>query len=680
MTIKSKLSFGFGTIVLILVFFALYVFNTVNKFHDISLMKIDRYDKLVELQIVKNLNTTISLLAMDLVVVKDSHKVSSEYYSESKALFEKMHKTKDKLLHEANRKSEIRIIKEIFHDFDSMESLIVKDLPSYVLKGESVATFEKVDIFIDETVNKINSEINELIVITNKDLKLANIQEDNYTSSIKMIIILAVLISIIVSVLLSMYIIKSITKSLNNFQSGLLNFFKYVNQEVSDVKLLDISSKDEIADMSKIVNENILMTKKGVEESIMFGKETISTLSDFGEGDFSARITINVNNQGLSELKAVFNTMATNLEKNVDSVLSVLDEYSNYKYTSKVKNEKTRDHLLKLSKGVNNLGTSITSMLVENKRTGISLDESSNTLLTNVNVLKDSSTSAASSLEETAASLEEITSTIISNTESVVEMSHFANKVMASVEEGNELANQTTASMDNINEQVTAINDAISIIDQIAFQTNILSLNAAVEAATAGEAGKGFAVVAQEVRNLASRSADAAKEIKTLVESANSKTTDGKRISAEMIHGYKALRENMNKTISLIKHVEDASKEQRSGIEQINDAVTQQDRQTQKIAQAASEANDIAVAVSDMSKQIVDDVNLKDFDGKEMASNQVKRPKSLVQSKNVQTRKTSTNTKFKGQEKRVIEKSSRSNVISNERSYQDKTNDEWESF
>ena len=147
-----------------------------------------------------------------------------------------------------------------------------------------------------------------------------------------------------------------------------------------------------------------------------------------------------------------------------------------------------------------------------------------------------------------------------------------------------------------------------------------------------------------------------------------------------MIHGYKALRENMNKTISLIKHVEDASKEQRSGIEQINDAVTQQDRQTQKIAQAASEANDIAVAVSDMSKQIVDDVNLKDFDGKEMASNQVKRPKSLVQSKNVQTRKTSTNTKFKGQEKRVIEKSSRSNVISNERSYQDKTNDEWESF
>ena len=142
-------------------------------------------------------------------------------------------------------------------------------------------------------------------------------------------------------------------------------------------------------------------------------------------------------------------------------------------------------------------------------------------------------------------------------------MAQFANKVIVSVEEGNKLAKQTTQSMEEINEQVTAINAAIGVIDQIAFQTNILSLNAAVEAATAGEAGKGFAVVAQEVRNLASRSAEAAKEIKTLVENANSKTNDGKIISDKMIHGYTALNENINKTIELINHVESASREQK---------------------------------------------------------------------------------------------------------------------
>ena len=106
-------------------------------------------------------------------------------------------------------------------------------------------------------------------------------------------------------------------------------------------------------------------------------------------------------------------------------------------------------------------------------------------------------------------------------------MAKYSNSVTVSASQGEKLANQTTVAMDEINAQVNLITEAISVIDQIAFQTNILSLNAAVEAATAGEAGLGFAVVAQEVRNLASRSAEAAKEIKTIVENATKKANDG---------------------------------------------------------------------------------------------------------------------------------------------------------
>ena len=105
--------------------------------------------------------------------------------------------------------------------------------------------------------------------------------------------------------------------------------------------------------------------------------------------------------------------------------------------------------------------------------------------------------------------------------------------------------------MDEINKEVSSINEAIEVIDQIAFQTNILSLNAAVEAATAGEAGKGFAVVAQEVRNLASRSAEAAKEIKNIVEIATSKANEGKGIANSMKDGYTELNKKINETLAL---------------------------------------------------------------------------------------------------------------------------------
>ncbi len=179
------------------------------------------------------------------------------------------------------------------------------------------------------------------------------------------------------------------------------------------------------------------------------------------------------------------------------------------------------------------------------------------------------------------------------------------------------MASQTTQAMDEINKEVNAINEAITIIDQIAFQTNILSLNAAVEAATAGEAGKGFAVVAQEVRNLATRSADAANEIKKLVSNATAKANNGKQIADSMISGYSNLNDNIEQTINLIKSVELASKEQLNGINQINDAISSLDRQTQRNASIASETHNVAVTTDRIAKLVVSSANEKEFIGKE---------------------------------------------------------------
>ncbi len=231
-------------------------------------------------------------------------------------------------------------------------------------------------------------------------------------------------------------------------------------------------------------------------------------------------------------------------------------------------------------------------------------------------MLSSASNKAAASLEETAAALEEITSNMSSNTQNVVKMVSYANELTISVKEGEKLAGETTVSMDEINNQVTAINEAITVIDQIAFQTNILSLNAAVEAATAGEAGRGFAVVAAEVRNLASRSAEAAREIKNLVGNATSKANDGKTIANKMISGYTGLNENISKTIELIKSVEVVIKEQQMGIEQINNAINSLDQQTQENANVATQTKEITNQTQNIAFTIVKDADEKEFEGK----------------------------------------------------------------
>ena len=170
---------------------------------------------------------------------------------------------------------------------------------------------------------------------------------------------------------------------------------------------------------------------------------------------------------------------------------------------------------------------------------------------------------------------------------------------------GSSFAFQTSSSMDEINEKVQAINEAISVIDQIAFQTNILSLNAAVEAATAGEAGKGFAVVAQEVRNLANRSADAAREIKKLVESANIKSNEGKNIANDMIKGYENLSLKIVETKDIIENVSQFSKEQEEGIVQINETISRLDAATQKNASTASNIDVLSNEVSKLSHKLL---------------------------------------------------------------------------
>ena len=567
-------------------------------------------------------------------------------------------------------------------NLDDKEKEIVKDTKTILSKANNTTDniqqactnkdLEKItSIVINDLYETIEPVSNNIAQLMEHQLKVAaeinNQANEDYDSTVIQTII-TIVFAFVLLIFISFLIISDMTNKITNFKNGLLGFFAYLNRESINSELLEDKSKDEFGEMAKVVNQNILRTQKGIEEDRKLINETIAVLGEFEQGDLCQRLNLDVENPALAELKRVINNMGTVLETNIDNILKVLEQYSNYNYLNKIDQKGLKEHLLKLANGVNTLGDSITNMLVQNKSNGLTLEQSSSLLLANVDKLNLSSNEAAASLEETAAALEEITSNIRNNTENIAKMAKYSNEITKASSDGEKLANKTTLAMDEINTQVNLVNDAISVIDQIAFQTNILSLNAAVEAATAGEAGKGFAVVAQEVRNLASRSAEAAKEIKSIVEEATKKANEGKDIANEMIQGYKSLNDSINSTINLISDVEMSSKEQLSGIEQINDAVNQLDQQTQQNAAISTQTNDIAITSDKIAKLIVEDANKKEFHGKNDIVAKSIEQNSKKFDNSLQIKKANLN--------KISTKENSSKVIQS--STQD--SDEWESF
>ena len=614
MNIRNKLKYGIMGILGIFLTTSILVTNNILHVKDISKKTSEKSvpmailaedTKFQSCQIQQFL--TDSSLTQDLEVINEAQTAYNKFM-DNISKFEKMFK-------EENQTKSLADLEEIKKRATNLFETGKKMVNSYgISKVDGDIVMEDLDARTEELaalVDKLKeTQINE--AITNSELTF-----EKSNSSLYIIIIMS-LIGLFVGILIGTLLVKQISNSINNFKGGLLSFFSYLNRETNEIKLLDDSSKDEFADMAKVVNENIIKTKQGIEEDRKLIDETISVLGEFEQGDLCQRLHIDVSNPSLMQLKNVVNNMAEHLETNIDNILDVLEEYTKYNYLNNVKTSELKKDLLRLAQGVNNVGGAITHLLLDDRANGLTLDKSSHVLLTNVDKLNISSNQAASSLEETAAALEQITGNIINSTQNIAKMSDYSNSVTKSAKEGEILANQTTQAMEEINAQVNSINDAISIIDQIAFQTNILSLNAAVEAATAGEAGKGFAVVAAEVRNLANRSAEAAKEIKNIVENATSKANHGKEIANNMIDGYRQLNENISQTMNLISSIEVSSKEQLNGIIQINDAVNQLDKQTQQNALIASQTQDIAILTDQIAKMVVDNTNQKEFTGKEL--------------------------------------------------------------
>jgi len=483
-------------------------------------------------------------------------------------------------------------INEALIDYKSMLTMIVKNQKE-----------------IDSLQTLLNNEFNK----TSKILLSVNeiVHTEVETKSENLLYIILTIASLIVAIefIIVMLISKEIVKNIKTIQNGLRSFFDVINYKSNDADELIINSKDEFKTISLEINENIVKSVKLINHNKEVLEEANDVLQKVANGFYGYKIPHHNNvSPDVKDLIKNVNKMLDETKHKFDILNKALEAYGRYNFEYSVP-KKSETGLYgdfgTLVASTKLIGNNVSEFLAVILNTGDKLNADTSTLSKSSIELSNASNSQAASLEETAASLEEITQNIQNNTSNVNRMSQYAKELSNSATKGKELSNKTAESMDEINIQVSAINEATSIIDTISFQTNILSLNAAVEAATAGEAGKGFAVVAQEVRNLATRSKEAAQEIKSLVQKATQTTMQGKQIAKDMSVGYENLNSHVSNTITIIDDVSRASIEQQQSIEQINNAISNLDENTQINAQNAQYISGLSTSISKLSQELI---------------------------------------------------------------------------
>jgi methyl-accepting chemotaxis protein len=257
-----------------------------------------------------------------------------------------------------------------------------------------------------------------------------------------------------------------------------------------------------------------------------------------------------------------------------------------------------------LCKGVNSM-LDTTSDLVKQVKTAAAEVQAGAEEISKGNLnLSQRTEQQASSLEETASSMEEMTSTVKQTADNAGQANQLAMAARQQAEKGGAVVSSAVGAMGGINAASRKIADIIGVIDEIAFQTNLLALNAAVEAARAGEQGRGFAVVATEVRNLAGRSATAAKEIKALIQDSVAKVDEGSKLVDESGRTLDEIVNAVKKVTDIVAEIAAASREQSSGIEQVNKAVMQMDQTTQQNAALVEEASAASQAIVEQAQAL----------------------------------------------------------------------------
>jgi methyl-accepting chemotaxis protein len=327
--------------------------------------------------------------------------------------------------------------------------------------------------------------------------------------------------------------------------------------------------------------QSTLVTLKGVIFQIN------ELMSEVARGYFTKRIHAKAKGE-LQILKDNINRTLDGLEEAIGQTANVMIAQGTGDLTKRIDLD-LFGTLSILKEGVNNATSNVSSMMSQSNFSVLKLSDGTKRIAQGIQDLAGRTQSQAASLEQTAASMEEITSMIRQTADNAQEANHLSETSRQKAQEANKVVENTIKAIQEINESSTKISEITALIDSIAFQTNLLALNAAVEAARAGDHGRGFAVVAGEVRSLAQKSAEAAKEIRSLIDDTVMKVKEGAEMASQSGKALNVINDSIDNVTQIVQEISKATKEQATGVEQVNTAVAAIDAATQQNAALVEE-------------------------------------------------------------------------------------------